>query len=269
MFSDVVNHQILLCFFSALVVLIPVAVYFLVKKVPGRYLHGYEAVYQFEKTQEKKEEESKVGIFSGLALLIKHPYVFGIFGMLFFYEMINTILGYHRLGVIKASATSISDFSFKLFEQVFILHFVGFIISLLGTRALLRWLGEEACLLMIPLVTGGLLWYFILSSNIIVYVLVKAINYAFAQPVRESLYIPTVKDIKFKSKSWIDAFGAKIARGTGSGVNVLTTIIGASTAFSSGLFGVVVLLWTLTAFLLGRRFSKVVANNEVIGQSDN
>ncbi|MBI2775045.1 hypothetical protein HYX58_03510 [Candidatus Dependentiae bacterium] len=269
MFTDVVNHQLLLCFFSCMVILVPVVIYFLMKKVPGRYLHGYEAVYQFEKDHEKKEEESgKVGLLTGLSMLIKQPYVFGIFGMLFFYEMVNTILGYHRLGVIESSATNVSDFSFKLFEQAFMLHFIGFLISVIGTRALLRWLGEERCLILIPIVTGGLLWYFILSSNILVYVLVKSFNYAFAQPVRESLYIPTVKEIKFKSKSWIDAFGAKLARGSGSGVNMLTVFMGAGAGFASGLFGSIILLWVITAALLGRRYTKAIAANEVIGQEE-
>lgn len=267
MFSDVVNHQILLCFFSCMVMLIPIVIYFLIKKVPGKYLHGYEAVYQFEKEHEKKDEEG-VGMLAGLSMLVKQPYVFGIFGMLFFYEMINTILGYHRLGVIESASTSVSDFSFRLFEQAFVLHLIGFFISLIGTRTLLRLVGEEVCLLMIPLVTGGLLWYFILSSNIIVYVLVKSFNYAFAQPVRESLYIPTVKEIKFKSKSWIDAFGAKLARGSGSGINMVTTFMGSAAVLSGGLFGSIIILWTLTAFLLGRRYTKAIANNEVIGQVD-
>jgi AAA family ATP:ADP antiporter len=266
MFSDVVNHQLLLCFFSCMLILVPAVIYFLMKKVPGRYLHGYEAVYQFEKEHEKKDEEGKIGLFAGLSMLVKHPYVFGIFGMLFFYEMINTILGYHRLGVIKSSATTVSDFSFKLFEQAFVLHLIGFLISVIGTRALLRYLGEEICLILIPLVTGGMLWYFILSSNILVYVLVKSFNYAFAQPVRESLYIPTVKEIKFKSKSWIDAFGAKLARGSGSGINMLTVFIGAGATFASSVFASIIFLWVLTAALLGRRYTKAIANNEVIGQ---
>ncbi len=48
------------------------------------------------------------------------------------------------------------------------------------------------------------------------FTLMKSINYAFSQPVKEALYIPTLKEIKFKSKSWIDAFGSKLAKGSGS-----------------------------------------------------
>ncbi|MGE0206542.1 MAG: Npt1/Npt2 family nucleotide transporter [Candidatus Babeliales bacterium] len=47
-FSDVVNHQILLIVFSCFALVIPFVVKYLMKSVPGSFLHGYEAVYQLE-----------------------------------------------------------------------------------------------------------------------------------------------------------------------------------------------------------------------------
>jgi AAA family ATP:ADP antiporter len=273
MFSDVTNHQILLTFFSILVLLIPIMIYVLMRKVPGHYLHGYEAVYQFEK-QRKEPEDHKVGILDGFLLLIRYPYVLGIFGMLFFYEVVTTILSYQRLVVAQAASCNISDVSCFLFKQVFFMHLIGFLISLIGTRALLRWLGEEVCLLLVPLLTGILLFYFIMTyqpfSLMIVLIVLQSINYAFAQPVRESLYIPTIKEVKFKSKSWIDAFGAKLARTAGSSFNLLAEWAGPAFFLSMHalVFAGITVLWLGTAALLGRRYTKAVNNNEVIGQAE-
>ena len=97
--------------------------------------------------------------------------------------------------------------------------------------------------------------------------MLRAINYGFSYPVRESLYIPTVKEIKFKSKSWIDAFGTKFAKSSGSGMNFFVEYLGSAFLFTaySIFFASIISIWTLAAYLLGKRFEKAVARNEVIG----
>jgi AAA family ATP:ADP antiporter len=270
-FSDVAGHQILLLTFSLFILLVPLVIRFLIVKVPGRFLHGYEAVYQFEK-EKKKEGVEKPGMLSGLVLLLQYPYILGIFGMLFFYEVVSTVLSYHRLGVAQASSSDISGVSCFLFQVAFVQHFFGLLISFFGTRNLLHRFGERVCLLLIPAVTFLLLIYFTFSytalSVVVGLVLLQAINYAFAQPVRESLYIPTVKDVKFKSKSWIDAFGSRFAKGVGSSFNVFADFFGPAMflGIHSIFFGSIIFLWTATAFLLGKRYAKAIKNNEVIGR---
>jgi len=272
--GDVASHQILLGLASTVILIIPIIIYILMSKVPGRYLHGYEAVYQFEKEQKKKIEkkkEGRPGLLSGLKMLLDHPYVFGIFGMVFFYEVVNTVLGYLRLGIAQSMNSNISGVSCFLYKQVFFMHFFGLAISLIGTRFLLEKLGEKLCLILVPVSTGLLLLYFMIAhtptSLILVFIALRSINYAFALPVRESLYIPTVKDMKFKSKSWIDAFGSKLAKGMGSVFNVFASMAGATLFFPihAFFFAGLVAIWGGVAFLLGNRFEWAVRNDEVIG----
>ena len=270
-FSDATNHQILLLVFSSFILVVPFVVFYLMKKVPGKYLQGYEAVYKFEKEKKKEEEPERLGLLSGLIMLFNRPYILGIFGMLFFYEVLNTILSYQRLSVAQSASNSVSDISYQLYQQMFAMHFIGFFISIIGTRNLMRWLGERTCLVLIPIVSGLLLFYFWFTYTpfalLLVFVTLKSVNYAFATPVRESLYIPTVKDIKFKSKSWIDAFGAKFARTSGSTFNILIDKVGS--AFYFPLHGIVFVsvigFWFITSLLVGKRYAKAVKNNEIIG----
>ena len=49
-------------------------------------------------------------------MFFKWPYLFGIFGMLFFYEVVNTILSYQMLGIAQDGASGISDVSAFLFS---------------------------------------------------------------------------------------------------------------------------------------------------------
>ena len=268
--TDVVTHQIVLGVSAVLLLLVPVMTLLMMKKVPGRFLHGYEAVYQVEK-QKSKMGKAETGMFAGLKMFGRYPYVLGIFGIVFFYEAIATVLSYLRLGVAQADATSISDVSRVLFEMVFKTHAIGFIISLFGTRILLSKLGTRICLLLVPLLIGVLLLYLMFETTpralINAFVVFKAIHYAFNWPVRESLYIPTIKEIKFKSKSWIDAFGSKFAKTSGSMFNIITSNMGPMLLLPvhSFFFASIVGCWFVTAFFLGRRFEWAVSNNEVIG----
>lgn len=271
MYSDVYNHQVLMAVSSLLLLAVPVIIFIMMKKIPGRYLHGYEAVYQVEK-ERQKQGESKTGMFAGLSMLLKYPYVLGIFGMSFFYEVVSTVLSYFSVALAKQNSDTMSEATGYLLKIMFITHAVGFIISFFGTGWLFNRLGTRLCLLLVPASAGAVLLFYILNITssqalLISFVVLRAINYAFSWPLRESLYIPTVKEIKFKSKSWIDAFGSKFAKSSGSALNIAAKWVGPASYFAtySFFFTGIIGLWVGTAFLLGRRFERAVAASEVIG----
>ncbi len=278
---DVPLIQLTLVLASLLLLCVPLTISFLIKRVPGYLLHGYEAVYQAEKEKSKKSEE-KPGIFSGLIMLIRYPYVLGVFGMLFFFEVINVVLNFQRISVAQAASSGLADFCGNLFMPLFFMHVVGFFIAFFGTRSLFQWLGERRCLLLIPGSAGFLVFVFMMhtwfgnpfmtvnTALMVLFVLLRSINYAFSYPLREALYIPTVKDVKFKSKSWIDAYGSKLAKSFGSFFNIIAkSVSNPGTAVFllvySLFFGGIIGLWYAVAFLLGKRYEWAVKHNEVIG----
>jgi ATP/ADP translocase len=98
-------------------------------------------------------------------------------------------------------------------------------------------------------------------------VVMRGLNYGFNDPLREILFIPTVKDIQFKSKAWIGSFGRTIAKTSGSSLNILATqaphfIIAIQSAFSITL----ALAWAVVGILVGRKYLKTIASNAVIGE---
>ena len=275
--TDIGKHQFLLGFASIMVLLVAVMMMGLMKNVSGRDLHGYEAAYAIEKKRSKEVEKEKgfsawcSRIFSGLALFVKYPYLLGIFCMVFFYEVINTVLSYKKLEIAQAQSSTLSEVSSFLFVIIFWTHLVGFVISFLGTKTLMNKLGERRCLILVPVTTGILLIYSLMNYTqfgiLCLCVAMRAINYGFSYPVRESLYIPTVKEIKFKSKSWIDSFGSKFAKSTGSTFNSFAYYMGPNMVVlaEAWFFGSIIAIWIVAAYLLGKRFEKAVARNEVIG----
>lgn len=280
LFSDVAMYQLLLVAASFVLLLVPVVIAYMMKHVPSKYLHGYEAAYRAEQkleAAEKKEKprgfkETLYEMFAGLWLLVRYPYVLGIFGMIFFWEIVNVIFNFERLCVGQSESNSISEFGAFLYQQACFTHLVGLVFVILGTRTLVARLGERRSLIAVPVLIGTVIGCYLLFQSkaavAIAYVIMRAINYAFAYPLRESLYIPATKAVKFKSKSWIDGFGAKLSKTAGSSYNYVThnylvpiSILSVNIVF----FSIVIFAWIVMANALGRRFEKAVKNNEVIG----
>jgi AAA family ATP:ADP antiporter len=272
-FNDVVNHQILLAVSSIILLFVPLIIYRLVTKVPKKNLHGYEVAYKIEKERavQQKEASSFASMLSGLLMLFKYPYVMGIFGMSFFFELVNQAVKVESIVFGKEASTTISGLTQFLLWQALLVHIVGFFVVVFGTRALIQALGERRSLMLIPTLTGLSIVGFIVRKTyvnaVIAFVVTRSVNYAFAVPLRESLYIPTVKEIQFKTKSWIDGIGNKFAKMCASSFNMYTSGLAAQVllAVQGSFFSVTLVTWFITAYLLGRRFEKAVARNEVIG----
>lgn len=284
--SDAGMFQLIFLGMVVLLIFVPLLTWYLVRAIPHSHLVGYKKAYQYDS---KKRESAREGLgfwrdswrtfkgmFSGLYVIIRYSYVFGIFLMLFFWDVVNATFNYARLGVVRAAATGVANMGKDLFSQVFFMHFIGLIIVLVGTKTLVSYIGMRRSLVMIPVTIGTVIFSYFLSGGTlpiwIAFVIMRSFNYAFAYPLREGLYIPTTRDTKFKAKSWIDSFGSKIAKASGSSYIMISQQLVAADlvgAFSLNVafYGMLVGIWVFVAGLLGRKYEKVVANNEVIGVS--
>jgi ATP:ADP antiporter, AAA family len=253
-------------------------IYFLMKKVPGYYMHGYEAVYQLEK---KRGEENKSlfktlkSSIEGLILILKNPYVLGIFSLVLFYEVIIVIFDYRVLRAADTVNKSAGSLTAYYALYYLIMNLVGLVISFFGTTPILRLLGARVSLLIFPIVSMGILLtaLFFPYAGVFFATLVglRALNYALNHPTREVLYIPTTKDIKFKAKAWTDAFGSRISKGCGSVFNISLKQATPAFALMYSLFFSLGLVsaWLVVVFFLGKTLQNAINNKTVIGQQDN
>lgn len=273
---DVFNIQLLLICSSFILLVVPFVIYRLINKVPAKDLHGYEAAYQVEKERFAHHEKESwfTSMTSGLVLIFKYPYVMGIFGMSFFFELINQAIKVENIIFGKTASSTLSEFTSLLLWQALLVHLVGLFVVVFGTRKILEVLGEKFSLMLIPTLTGlsmiGFVFWPSYATAIIAFVVTRSVNYAFAVPLRESLYIPTIKDIKFKTKSWIDGIGSKFAKTCASSYNMyIDGLVGPLLeTIKSSFFASTILFWLFTAYLLGKRYEKAVKKNEVIGSEE-
>lgn len=275
-FSDAVNLQILLGVSSFLLLFVPFIIYILEKVVPQKELHGYEAAYRVDKViqREAKDRPWFEGMLSGLVLLFKYPYVMGIFGMTFFFELVNQVIKVENIIFGKSTSATLSAFTGFLLWQALLVHIVGFLVVIFGTRTIMKVLGEKRALVLVPSITGLSVLAFLIKpyyvTAIIAFVVTRAVNYALAVPLRESLYIPTIKEIKFKTKSWIDGMGSKFAKMAASSFNAYSNSVSAGMLINvqAVFFSLTILAWILAAYVLGKKFERSIKKNEVIGSAE-
>ena len=246
---------------------------YLIKTVPAKDLQSDIA------HEHKKAHHA----WSGFTLLFSQPYLLGVLIVSTFYEIAGTILEYQ----MNSQASFIFDHvHFKWFKGLYgvSINTLAFLIALLGTSYMIRRLGARICLLIYPilfaLLLGGLYTFYYLSSHNPLYILwalfsvmlvVKAVSYALNSPVKEMMYIPTSKDVKFKTKSIIDMFGSRSAKMSGAQIggsfNVegnptvsIHNLITYGTLISLGVIGI----WIIAAIYVGKTNAKLLEDKKII-----
>ena len=254
---------------SLLLIAAGICLYQIIRKVPKESLHGYEAAYKASKQKEAAHKEKKPNVLEGLSLMIKEPYVMGIFGLVCCFELINIIFDY-KMEVLMSIQTNNNIHAMSKFMLLYTGAFqaLGCILAFVGTTTFLNFIGMRVSVLVMPIasiIMAALLYMHpTLSVVFVVMVIMRALQYGFNMPIREALYIPTIKDIQFKSKAWIDSFGRTIAKSSGSTVNLF---MGGGI---QGLIGLTVIMgtsavWLAIAYLVGKKYAHTIKNNEVIG----
>lgn len=226
-------------------------------------------------------QTSSTGFTEGLRLLMSKYYLLGIFVISTFFEFIGTILDFQKTKLIQSIYPARLDggaaFAWMKSIEGSTIGIVSLMIALLGTSFFMRKLGIKFCLLTFPIVIAialsvtfvcfmlglpgyNLMWIFVGSV-----IGIKGISYSLNNPTREVLYIPTSPDVKFKTKGWIDAFGARSMKFMGSLVTdrlkaALPTLMVIGTALSLGVVGA----WIFVAGLTYNKFTKLQEENEII-----
>ncbi len=221
------------------------------------------------------------GFTEGLRLLLTRPYLMGVFAIATLYEFIGAILDFQKGMLISSNYPSKLDggAAFAWFKGLegSAIGVVSLFFAMFGTSFFMRKFGLKFCLISFPTVIGltvttvfsmymlgasayQLMWVFFGAV-----VLIKGLNYALNNPSKEVLYIPTSKDVKYKTKGWIDAFGARLLKTCGAGVNnalssSLCTLLSVGTFISLGIIGV----WIYAAGYVSNSFDTLQKENKIV-----
>lgn len=223
-------------------------------------------------SNQPNQPKKNTGFLEGLRLIITHRYVMGIFVVATFYEIISTIIEY-QMGCSALTVLSHQQFAvFKGYQGLGI-NILSFVFAFIGgTSIFMRKFGLKFCLIAFPATIGVIvlssyissltgidnsymMWIFLISS-----VAIKGLNYSLNKPTSEVMYIPTSKDIKFKSKGWIDMFGNRVAKSSGSAICKITPLFLYGAIASFGIIAV----WIFVAAFVGNKFNELQRDNKII-----
>ena len=234
---------------------------------PKEQMEGFEAAEVEKKPAAGDEKEP--GFLDGLKHLLKHKYLLGIASIIIFYEIIVTMIDYvfkFKAQEAYGAETGLSAFlaNYGVWTGI-----IATICVLFGINNIQRKLGMKVSLVLMPILV--LIAVFTLKGMPFlmvafwIMVFAKAVNYALNQPSLKQAYIPTTKESKYKAQSWIEMFGSRSSKATGSLVNLVNGVNPAVYAMLSfiiplGLIGV----WIFIAIFVGKTYTKAVKENKVV-----
>lgn len=253
----------------------------------------YITIYGVSERSDPKRK-TQAGILEGLHLFWKHNYVKGIFAISCLFMVEVTIVDYTMKVLARdyfaeeypcergmscwndngdhymsKDATSAFATFMGFFGQA--TNTLSFLLSLLGTSAVIRYLGLRLTLLLFP--TLCLIVIICVRLRPTLYVVfgammaLKACSYAFNNPTKEILYQPTSAAVRYKAKSWIDIFGARGSKAMGSIVTNAFSNSATALVANGSLVGMAVasfLIWN--ARFMGKKFDEYTTSGYVVGE---
>ena len=224
----------------------------------------------FVKKQIKKEDSGEPGLMEGLRLVLSHGYLLGIFGILFFFEFIATVIDFNFKALVFTELGGVAAATEYLGNYGSAVNLVAFLCLLFGINNIPRLFGLTAALGLVPIVVAGavVVFYISPSLDVLFYLIVgaKAINYALNGPSLKQLYIPTSEDVKYKSQAWIETFGSRASKASASMANLSKGALGASlyvsltVAASLGFCAI----WFFVALFVAQRYNQAIERDEIV-----
>lgn len=206
------------------------------------------------------------GLFEGLHLLLTRSYLVGVFVIATVYEIVGTIMDYQMKVLAKAQFPAREQLAAFMGKFGQASNILALAFAIIGTSYFLRRFGVQICLIMFPASIGLVLCYVAFNPSLwpvfVAMIIIKGLNYSLNNPVKEMMYIPTSKDVKFKAKGWIDMFGSRYSKAMGSIINdyAKVNIMLYGTMLSVGVVGV----WVVAAILVGKHYNNLIRRNEII-----
>ena len=214
------------------------------------------------KRHEGEEPAGGNPALEGARLVARSRYLLAIVGIVGLYEIISTILDFQFTSTIAYYLSG--DAIGEQFALTFaITNTVAFVVQLFFTGFVMSRLGVRVALLILPVIilaaSAGFALFPILWLGCLLNTADNGFSYSINQSAKESLYVPTSREEKYKAKAFIDMFLQRFAKAVAVLLSLAITAIFvefASIVWLSAVTLPLVLLWIFAASYAGRRFRK-------------
>jgi AAA family ATP:ADP antiporter len=198
----------------------PLGVHRLMGLAAGLYamcLLCVEAVERAKRnTPPRQIEPPPAGKTAGaISLVLKDRYLMLLAGMLVLSNLVNTQGEYILAEAVKAAAKHQAAVSREVFIGHFYANFytvvnsVALVVQVLVVSRLVKYIGVRTALFLLPLVALGGYFTIAFLPTLAVTAFAKSaensIDYSLHNSVRQMLFLPTSREVKYKAKATIDA----------------------------------------------------------------
>ncbi len=209
-----------------------------------------------------KEATLGGGVWAGIALVLRSPYLLGIAVLMLCYSVISTFLYFQQVGIIAASFSDDASRTVMFARVDLAVNVLTIFCQLFLTGRLIKTLGLGMTLAIIPvvLVFGLLMLGFATSLGIPLLAVIiglqivrRAGYYAIINPAREALYVVLSREEKYKAKNFIDTSVYRGGDALAAGLSGLLRSAGIGVAQVALLTVPIAALWLAVSLWLGKR----------------
>jgi AAA family ATP:ADP antiporter len=158
----------------------------------------------------KNDEVIGGGVLSGIAAVIRSPYLLGIVAYMLLYTITATFLYFQQAEIVSEVFTDRGARTAFFAKLDLAVNTLTIVTQIFLTGRIVRWFGVALSLAFLPLVC--VIGFFGLGLAPTLGILAafqvfrRASNYAVARPCREMLYTVLPRETKYKAKNFIDTF---------------------------------------------------------------
>ncbi|MEN8763353.1 MAG: MFS transporter [Thiogranum sp.] len=206
------------------------------------------------------------GVFAGIQLVVRSPYLLGICGLMLLFTTLATFLYFQQAQIIRDHFADSAERTAVFAAMDLAVNTLTIVIQIFVTGRLVKRLGLAVTLALIPLLLGA--GFAVLGSApllpvlVVVQVLRRAGNYAIMRPAREMLYVVLGREEKYKAKNFIDTAvyraGDAMSAWLYAGLRAMGFSLGGIAWLAVPLAG----LWAWLAYALGKRQGLIAATAE-------
>ena len=216
--------------------------------------HGHQRETQ-------QEELISGGIWSGITMVIRSPYLLGICLLMLLFTTLATFLYFMQAQIIRDTFVD-SEQRTAVFALIDLaVNALTLFTQLFLTGRLIKRFGLATVLAIIPVLLAiGFIFLGVspvLGVLLVVQVIRRAGNYAVMRPAREMLYVVLSREEKYKAKNFIDTVVYRTGDAVSAWVYAGMRSIGMSLSTIALIAVPLALVWAWVAFGLGRQQAKI------------
>jgi AAA family ATP:ADP antiporter len=206
------------------------------------------------------------GVFAGIRLVARSPYLLGICALMLLFTTLATFLYFQQAQIIRDHFSDPAERTAVFAAIDLAVNTLTLVMQIFLTGRLVKWLGLAVTLALIPLLLGAgfvLLGFApVLSVLVVVQVIRRAGNYAIMRPAREMLYVVLGREEKYKAKNFIDTAVYRAGDAVSAWVYAGLRAAGFSLGGIAWLAVPVAGLWAWLAYTLGKRQAVIAASTQ-------